>query len=56
MSLVKKSLAKEVSSVQISTEKQSPTAAPTATHANAPVTHTEQNEYPEFPAPSETAL
>lgn len=56
MSLVKKSLAKAVSSVPTSTEKQAPTAVATATQANAPANNTEQNEYPFFAAAIESDL
>ena len=56
MSLVKKSLAKAVSSVPNSTEKQAPTAAATATQANAPANNTEQSEYPFFAAAIESDL
>jgi len=56
MSLVKKSLAKAVSSVPSSTENQAPTAAATATQANAPANNTEQNEYPFFAAAIESDL
>lgn len=56
MSLVKKSLAKAVSSVPSSTEKQAPTAAATATQANAPASNNEQNEYPFYAAAIESDL
>ena len=45
MSLVKKSLAKAVSSVPSSTEKQAPTAAATATQANAPANNNTKQQY-----------
>ena len=56
MSLVKKSLAKAVSSVPSSTEKQAPTAAVTAAQAKASANNNEQNEYPFFAAAIESDL
>lgn len=56
MSLVKKSLAKAVSSVPTSTENKAPTAAANATQANAPATVNKQTEYQLYVAAIESDL